>query len=154
MFISKHQFTFIQSLTKISPGFTLFETLIYIALFSFIMSGTILSAYQIFEGSAQVQKMTERETEINFVLRKLNWLVTGDIVNASGNKLIVDLNSKQYTVDLVDDVVTLDNLPLNTRISVSELNFNLSEENPKILTIELTVDEEQIGPIKHYVRKN
>ena len=70
-------------------GFTLIETLIYIALFSIILTGIILTAYQIIEGSEKTRQKVILEEEANFLMRKFSWATagirSGDIVSPSPN---------------------------------------------------------------------
>ena len=71
-------------------GFTLIETLIYIALFSIILTGILLTAYQIIDGSEKTRQKVILEEEANFLMRKFSWATagirSGDIVNPSQNR--------------------------------------------------------------------
>lgn len=58
-------------------GFTLIETLLYIVLFSFIITGILLAVYNILEGSERTRQNAILEEEANFLLRKLTWGLTG-----------------------------------------------------------------------------
>jgi Tfp pilus assembly protein PilE len=58
-------------------GFTLIETVIYIALLGLIMSLALLGAYQILEASAGASNKTTLQEESSFILRKINWAMTG-----------------------------------------------------------------------------
>ncbi len=62
---------------KTNNGFSLIEVLIYLGLFSLIMSGIIISAFQIFQGSGRTQTKIAVQEEGNFLLAKINWIATG-----------------------------------------------------------------------------
>jgi len=54
-------------------GFTLIETLIYIALFALIMGGTLAITYQLVESAGRTTGNATVQDEGVFVLRKLDW---------------------------------------------------------------------------------
>jgi prepilin-type N-terminal cleavage/methylation domain-containing protein len=60
-----------------NQGFTLIEMVIYIALFSLMMTGILLSAYQLIAGSGMTEASVTTQEEGNFVLRKMSWALTG-----------------------------------------------------------------------------
>ena len=139
------------------------EALIYSGLFAFIMSGAILSAYQIFEGSAQVQVMAERETELNFVLRKLDWALNGatdvqvlssgdelQIVRDAGITYVFSTDGTAVQIERVGD----DTYDLSSpRLAISDLAFDLdTAADPDILEITMTVDGDTVGPVTKYIR--
>jgi type II secretory pathway pseudopilin PulG len=62
---------------KTPAGFTLIETLVYLALFALIMVGLIGSAYNIFEGNNRTQTKTTLQEEGDFLLAKINWVLIG-----------------------------------------------------------------------------
>ena len=94
-------------------GFTLIETLIYLALFAIIIGGTVVVTYDIIAGSDNTQIKVVISEEGNFLLRKIDWALTGvasidsPAAGASGvalsvtklglpagqNPLVFDLNS-------------------------------------------------------------
>jgi hypothetical protein len=59
-------------------GFTLIETTIYIALLSIIMTGVLVSVYDIISSGSLIADKTTTEDEGNFVLGKLAWTF-GDV---------------------------------------------------------------------------
>lgn len=147
-------------LRQTERGFTIFEVLIYIALFTIIIGGGISAAFQIFQGSAQVQAMAQRETELNFVLRKIDWALNGATsvsVSGDGNTLTVLKESIAYDFTTNGETVTMefssDLYDLTSRrISISDIDFALDGGDPEILDITMTIDEDAVGPIKRYVR--
>lgn len=75
-------------------GFTLIETLIYIALFAILIGGGITAAYGIIEGSDRTSSHAIVEQEGIFVLRKLNWAMTGATdANVFGSTLTINRGS-------------------------------------------------------------
>lgn len=66
-----------KTIKKFSVGFTLIETLLYIALFSIIIGGGMIATYQIIEGTDAGKNQVILQEEANFLLRKINWALTG-----------------------------------------------------------------------------
>src|SRR3989344_6349600 len=56
-----------------SRGFTLLETIIYIALFSIIMGGTLVAVFNILEGGGNINTKNTAQDESTFVMRKIGW---------------------------------------------------------------------------------
>ena len=72
-------------------GFTLIETIIYIALFGILMTSALVAVYELL-GSGEINKTSLIiQTEETFINSKLRWAITGSTaVNASsGDRLIV-----------------------------------------------------------------
>lgn len=62
---------------KTREGFTLIETVIYIALFALIMSGTLVSIYGIIGSSIKNQTRAMLESEGSFLIGKMDWYLNG-----------------------------------------------------------------------------
>ena len=60
-----------------NAGFTLIEALIYSALFSLMMVGMLGAVYMVLQGANQSEARLLVDDEANFVLRKINWALTG-----------------------------------------------------------------------------
>ena len=58
-------------------GFTLIEVIIYIALFSILMGTAFITAYQLIDGSGKLSIKNTIQEEGNFVMRKIDWALTG-----------------------------------------------------------------------------
>ena len=58
-------------------GFTLIEVIVYIALFTILMVGGFVTAYQLIAGSTVLNTKEIVEEEGNFVTRKIDWAMTG-----------------------------------------------------------------------------
>lgn len=63
--------------SKQQKGFTLIEMLIYSALFSLMMVGMLGGVYMVIQGANQSNARLLVDNEANFVLRKINWALTG-----------------------------------------------------------------------------
>jgi len=62
---------------KTKQGFTLIETTVYLALFSFIMGGVVVSAFQVFESTGRSQTRAMLQEEGDFLIAKIDWAVSG-----------------------------------------------------------------------------
>lgn len=62
---------------KRAGGFTLIETLLYIALFGILMSGMVVAAYQLVSSGSHNQMSALIQEEGTFLSRKINWALTG-----------------------------------------------------------------------------
>jgi len=81
---------------KISAGFTLIETLVYLALFAIVIGGGIVAVYNIIEGTNANRNQAILQEEANFLLRKVDWALTGatsittPAAAASGGNLVIN----------------------------------------------------------------
>ena len=68
------------------------ETIIYIALFSLLMSGAVIGAYNLLEGSDRNIVATSIQEEGTFLNRKINWALsgaTGVTVSGGGQSITI-----------------------------------------------------------------
>jgi len=73
---------------KKNTGLTLIEIIIYIALFSIVIGGGMIATYQIVESTEAGTNHVILQEEANFLLRKVNWALTGaTAVTVSGGRL-------------------------------------------------------------------
>lgn len=78
-------------------GFTLIETVIYIALLALIMGGALLVSLDLIEGSGRTGSNTTLQDEGNFVLRKINWALTGaSAINTPASGISATLSVSRY----------------------------------------------------------
>ncbi len=63
--------------SKLSAGFTLIETLVYIGLFSILIGGALTAAFGIFESNGRNQTKAIVQNEGAFVLAKIDWALSG-----------------------------------------------------------------------------
>ena len=79
-------------------GLTLIETIIYLALFTIIIGGSLIAVYQILQASTQSQEYALIEEEGNFLMGKLVWAIdTADSVsqptrNETGQRLEMSIS--------------------------------------------------------------
>ncbi|MBU6501032.1 MAG: prepilin-type N-terminal cleavage/methylation domain-containing protein [Patescibacteria group bacterium] len=75
-------------------GFTLIEIIIYIALFTLVVGGMLLTTYAVVGGSGNLQSKVFINEESVFIMRKLNWALTGaiSIVPNASTLTITQLN--------------------------------------------------------------
>ena len=73
-------------------GFTLMETMIYIALFGIILSGAVVGTYNLLEGGDRNILTTGIQEEGTFLNRKVSWALTGaTAVSVSGGGTILNI---------------------------------------------------------------
>ncbi len=92
-----------------NKGFFLMEVIIYSALFSIMMGGLIVIAYQLSDNTSDLARKVTTQEELNFVTKKIEWALTG---------------------------VTEINTPTNNtshKLSVNKTNFN---QNPIIIQLD------------------
>jgi prepilin-type N-terminal cleavage/methylation domain-containing protein len=89
--------------TNLQRGFTLMETMIYIALFSVLIGGAVVSAYHVLQGGNRNQEAVEVQQEGTFINRKVNWeiakadsaqIVSGALVLQPGNVVIKESSGR------------------------------------------------------------
>jgi prepilin-type N-terminal cleavage/methylation domain-containing protein len=122
---------------KHNKGFTLIEVIIYIALFSLLMGSAFVTAYQLIDGSGKLSTKNTVQEEGNFVMRKLNWTLTGisNITMPSKTNLtsttlaITKYDGNVMNVRLAGDVIEIREnggayLPITTaNVKVSDISF-------------------------------
>ncbi len=59
------------------PGFTLLETVLYLALFTLLMGSVVLTVYYLIQENTRIQAKTIVYQEGNFLFRKLDWAFQG-----------------------------------------------------------------------------
>lgn len=109
-------------------GFTLIETIIYIALLGFLMTGVLLSVYGIVESGSITQKKTATQDEGNFVIRKIEWaLGSAKSVSLSGSSLLVGRTDGNVVFDIsADGDITMNGNRLTSdAVEVNNLDFQL-----------------------------
>jgi type II secretory pathway pseudopilin PulG len=62
---------------KSGAGFTLIETLVYIALFAILMGGAVAVAYTVFESVGHNQAKQILQQEGDFLIGKIEWALSG-----------------------------------------------------------------------------
>ncbi len=78
---------------KNNAGFTLMETMIYIALFGILMSGAVVGVYNLVLSNDRNILESRIQEEGVFINRKINWALTGATsvsVNGGGDTLTIN----------------------------------------------------------------
>lgn len=90
-----------------NKGFTIIELVIYMALFSIMLGGLIVTVFQLTESAGNLTSKDAAQEEINFVLKKMDWALadassievptsnTLKITNFLGGKIIFRLTGDQ-----------------------------------------------------------
>lgn len=121
---------------KNNHGFTLIETIVYIALLGILLSGVFVSAYNIIESNGRNQVRIVMKNEGEFLLAKINWAISRSEtaqVPAGGNLQVDDgVNSFEFKQEGNDLILKRDEggaIALNNK-SVAVLNlFFIKNEN-------------------------
>jgi len=106
-------------------GTTLIEALVYLALFSILMGGSVAAAYGMFESSDRNQTKILLQQEGDFLIAKINWVLSGvqainlPPVGSAGSILSVN---KAIGVDLA----TGQPIIISVGVSLSGTDINLS----------------------------
>lgn len=136
---------------KKQNGFTLIEIVVYLGLFMILMGGGISAAYNLIESNSNNQAKFILYDEGNFLLNKINWVVsgssaitipplgdTGEVLQVtkldnsvirlalSGTDLTIEYGNSQLQFQ---PPITLNN---NT-VKISNLKFNYQEQSPSKL---------------------
>ncbi|MGB3922123.1 MAG: prepilin-type N-terminal cleavage/methylation domain-containing protein [Minisyncoccia bacterium] len=136
-------------------GFTLIETLIYLALFAVIMSGILTAVYSISQTSSRNQAKAMMLEEGTFLVGKIDWILsnTRDIMGATGASStlsVISFDGNVFVIDLLLGEMRLArdfNPPQalnNTNVSVENLTFVHTEAtgdgiNPESLEASFTL---------------
>ena len=161
---------------KNHKGFTLIETIIYIALFALLMGMALISAYYLIDSSKNLGTKTNIQEEGDFIIRKLNWALTGvekittpetgttdnlNIIKYDGKKISICLDAQKILIGQNSNgecsIKSTDYLPLSTdNIEVKNLSFELiSVGDTKGVTATVILTKNEIDfpfTITKYVR--
>jgi hypothetical protein len=141
-------------------GLTLIETIIYVALFGFILTGVVVSIYPIFSGADKTSRDVSREIESLFVLQKISWTISSASsvsVAESNNELNVTTPDGNFIFRENNRAIEIKNAgggfePLNSsRVRITDFKVNdyaVSEGAPRYIEIEFLADGLKIGPIR------
>ncbi len=107
-----------------NSGFTLLETIIYLALFSVLMSGAVMAVYQLLSSIDKDERTLKVLTESNFINQKLDWALSGKSVIE-----IIDTNTLKIT-RLDDPLIS----PLTFNFYDAQLYLSRNGGVPLLLT--------------------
>lgn len=134
-------------------GFTLIETIIYIALLAFLMGAGISVAFYIIDSSQKNKTEVNVQAEGNFILRKIDWALTGATDATGGSTLTVTKFGGLYVFSFDGtQYLQLDGVNLNSsRVFVSLVVFSASG-SPKKITVSFNANGKPFT-ITKYLRK-
>ncbi len=144
-------------------GFTLFEVLVYIGLFSMIMTGALVGAYHVIDSSVDTRERIILEQEAHFIFRKIDWAMNGDITGVSiitdgfqiekaGDDLDFRLNGGVLTLDMDDGSGPQ---PLSSSaVTVSSLSADVvsAPPAPDALEVSFVLNDRQFATTTRYIR--
>lgn len=143
------------SIKKISKGFTLIESIIYLALFVIVIGGGMVATYQVIQATDATNNHVILQGEANFLFRKIDWALNGaDSVNVpSPATLIIQKPSLQLTFSLDGSNLTLErgssgSIILNSSsITVDSVTFERIQETgkPDSINADFTLTTSQVG---------
>ncbi len=154
-----------------NKGFTLVEVIIYLALFSLLMGTAFVTAYQLISDSGRLSVKNTTQEEGNFVMRKINWALTGvetiitptagttpdlEVEKYDGNNITIErIGTKIWMEEDAgpDDFITTEN------VEVTDLDFEFipsagsSPDGIKAIAV-ITEDGKNFSfTITKYIRK-
>lgn len=137
-----------------NQGFTLIEALIYIALFSIVIGGGIGTAFYIAQGTQNVHQFILRESEANFILRKIDWALNqADSVSVVDGDLVVSTDTGTLTFEKVGGVINLNGEKLTgSAVTINFLSFDYVSGTPGKLETEMIINGKNFGPVVRYIR--
>ena len=130
-----------------------------------IVGGGVVSALNIFDGTSKIRTDTGSEAELNFMLRKIDWALSGGTVleptggfpSSPLDELRVEKDGTIYTFSLNDD----NNFTISSNSQTHQLTDTLviddlvfssfSGTSDKVL-VDITIDGETLNTITRYVR--
>lgn len=113
-------------------GFTLIETLVYLALFALIIGGFVAASYMLFETSDRNQTKAMMQEEENFLIGKINYALSGaQVITTPAQPILpakvttsASLVVTTNTIDLLNGKVRLNPNPIsNDNVTVKNLLF-------------------------------
>jgi len=139
-------------------GFSLIETVIYVALLGFIMGGGLIAVYNILEGSGRTRESMYREQDAYFIGRKIDSILSETdyaSVIISGITHPNSLSTQSASMSLVDDAIVLSRnggggVPLNDNLIKAEDLFFQKSATSSVVTSSFTLDG-QIYSATHYL---
>jgi type II secretory pathway pseudopilin PulG len=157
---------------KSGKGFSLIETIIYIALFSIIMTGAFVTAYQLLDGSGRLNAKAITAEEGNFAVKKIEWAMTNLDPSSTptvGGSGCFQTLSIQRTSDPTNVAISLETVggknylkisqnggqmatTTTENVSVSCLQFETISGTPTGITATTTIDGLEFVVTK-YIRK-
>ena len=134
-------------------GFTLIETLIYLALLAFVIGAGVSASYYIIDSSAKGKTEADTTREAEFLMRKIDWAMTGATAVNVGTMTITKGGPIKFEPDSDRARITIGGSSeylTSERVRVTGLQF-LPTSLPGI-TASSTIDGKRFE-ITKYIRK-
>ena len=146
---------------KNNKGFTIIEVIIYLALFAFIIGAGVSTSYYLIDASAKGKAEVNTIAEAEFMLRKIDWALTGSILNSptSGSDNLLSVNKNglveiRWNENASSTQISIANGPwerlTSERVMVTGLEFIFI--SPDGITASSTIDGKHFE-ITKYLRK-
>ncbi len=122
-------------------AFTLIETVVYIGLFSFMLSGLFQSAFSLMQSTTTESTNIEINEEVSFVEHKLDWMFSdiSKVQSPTGPSASSVLKILKYDIALNPVVVSLQNgilmISRNGQVAVSLTTANVHVDQVSFLYI-------------------
>ncbi len=120
-------------------GFTIIETIIYIALFSILLSGGFVTAFQLLQGSDVLAGKSTVQSEGNFVLEKISWAMSGvksidypTSLPDSDKLRIVRHDGIQVDICLDGTKIRMQEVGIGSLISCNLLLYTITSDNVSV----------------------
>src|SRR3989344_4187045 len=127
-------------------GFTLIETVVYIALLVILIGGGMIGVFNILEGSGRTRQAMYREQEAYFIIRKIDAVLSE--ATTVDTSVAGVLQTDDVRIDLGGEQIFLERgggnaIPLNdTLVPATALNFDKNDASSTITTT-FTLDNHQ-----------
>jgi type II secretory pathway pseudopilin PulG len=141
-------------------AFTLIETLVYLALFSFLMTGIVVVTYSIFESSDRNQTKIMVQEEGNFLVAKISWALSGtksfnvngpeelsvekyDVSGTGTTKIVIKLSgtdSHDIYLKYPDEPEPNEFQLNNSNVEISNLAFVRGDTNPEYVRADFKIN--------------
>ncbi len=140
--------------SKSGAGFTLIEMVVYMALFSIMMGGLVVTVYYLYQSIGRTASNVTTQEEINFVLKKIDWALTGASsvevleeatriritkTGPSSNLIGIKFNSANSSIEIRTDDAVLWSPLTSANVKVSGLEFQYSSAT-RVITASTTIN--------------
>ena len=151
-----------------NKGFTIIELVIYLALFSIMLGGLIVTVFQLMESAGNLTSKDAVQEEINFVLKKMDWALADasginsplsgtsntliiNKTNFSNNPIVFRLNTANPDYPYLEFCLNgTDCNPLTTRnVKVESLTFTKINGSPSGISMDLKINGMIITYLKY-----
>jgi len=147
-------------------GFSLLETIIYVALFGILMAGILVSVYPLLAGSERNSAHAIREGESAFIIRKINislssaTAIASPTVGSSGSELIVASSTDSFTFAQNGTSITYQEnagavQPLNNdRVQITDFSATHTAPTngiPRYIEYAFFANGTPTGPVRKYL---